>query len=92
MHTPQKHHLARPRSDGLSFLHTELGTGLVFSKIALMAGDGDKISRNRENARKAYKSARRFMTRIPLSADDSFALHQKLQELERRLRALDEGS
>ena len=89
MHTPQMDPLPDLRVPGLIFLHTGLETGLVFAHIALTASDEDTIRRNEENARKAYRSARHFMTRIPLSVEDSSELHQKLRELEQRLQTLD---
>ena len=73
----------------LTFLRTELETGLVLVEIAFTASDAEKINRNRENARRAYESARHFMSRISLSGEDSANLQGKLHELERRLRSLD---
>jgi hypothetical protein len=90
MRTPQVHRLPDWSVLSLRFLHTELETGLVFAQIALTASDEDAIRLTRENARKAYRSARHFMTRIPLSMEDSAELCEKLQELKLRLRSLDE--
>ena len=75
---------------GLIFLQTELKTGLLLTDIALDANEEYRITRNRENARRAYGSVRKFMSRVPVSGEDSSALQQKLQELERRLRTLDD--
>jgi len=72
----------------LTFVRTELETGFTFATIAAQARDEEKIDRNRANARKACWSARHFMERMPLSASESDELHQKLEELEGRLRRL----
>jgi hypothetical protein len=73
----------------LTFLQIGVKTGLLLTDIALDANEEYRITRNRENARRAYESVRKFMSRIPVSDDDYSALQQKLQELEHRLRTLD---
>ena len=73
----------------ISFLRTELETGLTFAWIAEQARDEHKINRNRENARKACQSARYFMDRISLPDNESAELQVKLEQLEHRLERLD---
>ena len=73
-------------------LRNELRTGLTFATIAEQATDEDKINRNRENARKACRSARQFIGVTPLSASESVELHEKLEELEERLRLMEKAA
>ena len=58
------------------FLKAELETGLTFATIAEQASDEGKINRNRDNARKAYLSARRFISGISLSDKESAELQK----------------
>lgn len=73
-------------------LRNELQTGLTFATIAEQATDEDRINRNRENASKACRSARQFIGGTPLSAKESVELHEKLEELEGRLRLLEKAA
>ena len=79
----------RAQTSNVDFLRTELETGLTFASIAEQASDEGKINRNRDNARKAYLSARRFISCILLSERDSAELHKMLKELEDRLHSLE---
>jgi len=79
------------RSGRLAFLRAEMQTGLTFASIAEEASDQDKINRSRKNARKACQSVRHFICRVTLSEDESNELHDKLEELERRLQILEEA-
>ena len=74
----------------MSFLQRELETRLTFTLLAEEAKDEDKINRNRENARKALHSVQHFIHQVSLSDAESAELHEKLEELERRLRMLEE--
>jgi hypothetical protein len=75
-----------------TFLRTELETGLTFATIAEQASHEDKINRNRDNARKAYLSARHFISRMSLSERESAELHKMLAELENRLQLLEKAA
>lgn len=76
----------------VTFLRTELETGLTFAAIAEQASHEDKIKRNRENASKACRSAKYFMCRVPLPDGESAELQQKLEELEGRLQRLEKAA
>lgn len=90
---PRNHHHVMNEdpvhSGSLSFLRTELETGLTFVLLAEQGSDEDKVKRNRENARKACRSVRHFIHQISLSDSESAELHEKLKKLERRLRILE---
>ena len=73
----------------LSFLHTEIKTGMTLASIAETATHLEKIRRNWENARKACLSIRHFIGKAQLSGDEYAQLHEKLKELEQRLQALE---
>jgi hypothetical protein len=76
---------------GLTFLHTEVKTGLLMAEIALAANDEDKFKRTRKNAHKAYESATYFLDRTSVPEEDSGQLQRKLAELRDRLRILYES-
>ena len=73
----------------LKFLRTELETGFTFVGLAEQATDEDKLNRNRENARKALSAVQHFIGQIALSDGESAELHEKLEDLENRLRRLE---
>lgn len=77
------------KQGGLTFLRTELETGMTLVSIAENATDPEKIQRNWNNARKACLSVHHFIGQADLSGDESAELHKKLKELERRLQALE---
>ena len=79
-----------PCAGSLTFLRAELQTGHTFASIAEQAREKDKINRSRQQARKACQSVRHFLHRITVSEGESNELHENLEELERRLRMLDE--
>jgi len=72
----------------LNFVLSELEISETFADIALNSDAGEKISRNRQNARKGYETALRFMAAIP--ADDRHKLHEKLDSLKSKLVELGE--
>lgn len=45
------------------FILTEIETGCTFAKLARDARDPDKLKRNLKNARKAYDTASRFLSK-----------------------------
>jgi len=80
---------APAKQGGLTFLRTELETGMTLASIAENATDPQKIQRNWNNARKACLSVHHFIGQADLSGAESAELHKKLKELERRLQALE---
>jgi hypothetical protein len=74
--------------EGLSFLRTELETGLSFSVVALDANDPEKATRNRANARLAYDTALRFLERVALTPAESEELDAKFTQLRAALKKL----
>src|SRR5215475_3548632 len=88
MHHPKMNH-DRAKLGSLSFLRTELETGMTLVSIAETATHPVKIKRNWENARKACLCIHRFIGQVDPSGAESAELHKKLKELEHRLRALE---
>ena len=74
---------------GIAFVEIELQIGMTFASIAANARDEIKFTRNRENARRAYRTALYFVNRFYLSDTQSAKFHKMLGELERSLRALE---
>ena len=72
----------------LNFVLSELEISETFADIALNSDAGEKISRNRQNARKGYETALRCMAAIP--ADDRHKLYEKLDSLKSKLVELGE--
>ena len=75
---------------GIAFLQIELQIGMTFASIAANARDENKFNRNRENAKRAYRTALYFVNRFYLSDAQSAKFHKMLGELERSLQALEE--
>jgi hypothetical protein len=78
---------------GVAFLRTELDSSLTFAQLALQAGDEEKKSRNRANARKGYDTFMHLRERFSLgdlSAAERQEMEQKLTKLEAALRRLGE--
>jgi hypothetical protein len=73
-------------SAGLTFLHSELQTGLTLARIALSAKDADKRNRNFLKAREAYDSVLHFMPRVILTVSQSKEIKRKLERLKSELR------
>ena len=77
--------------DPMSFLSTEVKTGLTFSRIALRSPDQDTVTRNRANARKAYNTTLRFMMKFGLTEEDCASLQSPLAKLRSNLLELGEA-
>ena len=73
----------------MSFLRTELNVATTFAAIAGQSKFEDKISRSIAIARKACESARYFMNRVPLSADEAAEIGSTLAMIENELAALE---
>ena len=74
----------------VDFLRSELQTGLTLTKIALDASRGDRTSRNRVNARKAYDAVVRFTPKVSLSESETNEIKSKLDQLRTQLQLLGE--
>lgn len=81
------------QESGLSFLLTEISSGLSFARIAREASpdDSGKTERNRRNARTAYETVLKFRNRVRLSDSASKKLETHLEELRSSLRQLGES-
>jgi hypothetical protein len=73
----------------ITFLRTELQTGFTLIFIARAAKDEAKLQRNLQNARKAFESARHFLGRVQLTAEEDAELREKLAALEAELKKFD---
>ena len=72
-------------------LLTEVRTGLTFARLALDSTDGEKRTRNRLNARKAYDTYVQLRNQVALTVVESRALESKLAELKACLALLGES-
>ncbi len=76
----------------LSFLDTELKTGLTFARLALSARDADKVSRNLVNARKAYDTITAYLANLPAQTPGVEDVREKLRELQKMIQSLEKGT
>ncbi len=67
--------------EGVSFLRTELDTGLAFSRLALRTSDSRKAIRTTAQARLAYDTASHFLNRVALTPAESKELAAKFVKL-----------
>jgi hypothetical protein len=75
----------------VSFLMTELNTGLGLAAIALSAADTDTFDRKRQRARAAYDTVLRFSDRVPLTKEQSREMNGTLASLKEHLAQLGES-
>lgn len=73
----------------LSFLETELKTGLTFARMASTAKNPDKISRNLMNARKAYDAITGYLANFPQQTPETEGIRQKLKALHEMIESLE---
>jgi len=71
----------------LSFLDTELKTGLTFARLALTARDPQKISRNLSNARKAYETIIDYLADLPPQAPGLDGIRERLNVLQEMIQS-----
>lgn len=72
----------------LEFILTELSTGLTFASVAENEAKGQ--AKSRAHARAAYDSVRRFLPIMTLTQQEFQKVQNKLEALEKRLKALGE--
>jgi len=73
----------------LSFLDTELKTGMTFARLALKASNAGKVSRNRENARKAYDTIKAYLGDLPAETPELEEIREKLKTLRQMIESLE---
>jgi hypothetical protein len=73
----------------VSFLDTEVKTGLTFARLALKSRDADKVSRNLVNARKAYDTIIDYLADFPPQAPGLEDVREKLRTLQEMIRSLE---
>ncbi|HET7752056.1 MAG TPA: hypothetical protein VFK81_21865 [Terriglobales bacterium] len=73
----------------ISFLDTELKTGLTFARLALTASNPDKISRNLLNARKACDTITAYLVNLPAQTAELEGIHEKLKTLQQMIQSLE---
>lgn len=72
----------------LSFLDTEVRTGLTFARLALKARDPEKISRNLSNARKARDTISGHLADFPPQAPGLDGIREQLRILQKMIQSL----
>lgn len=82
--------MSQPRewAVGLSFLKTELDTGLMFAGIAIDSHDSETRMRNFANAKKANETALRLVQKLIISEEDLHEINSKLERLQIQLERL----
>jgi len=73
---------------GFGFLLAELGAGIAFADVALSTKDIERRRRNTANAKKAYVTIIRFMTRVVFTDIDASAFHSDFGSLRKKLSQL----
>ena len=73
----------------VSFLDTEVKTGLTFARLALKASNPDKISRNLLNARKACDTITAYLATLPPQAPGVDGIREKLRVLQEMIQSLE---
>lgn len=72
---------------GIEFVIAELETALTFLDIADTSDIEETVKRNHQNARKAYETVQRLLTRLRPNADEKALIGAKIAALEARLQA-----
>jgi DNA-binding FadR family transcriptional regulator len=72
----------------LSFLKTEIETGLTFARLALKASYAGKVSRNLLNARKAYETIVAYLADLPAQTPGLEDIREKLKTLHQMIQSL----
>jgi hypothetical protein len=75
----------------VQFIYSELETGITFASLALDSQTDEKRQRNRQNARKAFDTARHFLKQR--AVEEIVAqpdLQERLNKLKQLLRELGE--
>lgn len=75
----------------LSFLDTELKTGLTFARLALKAKDPQKVSRNLSNARKACDTISDYLSDLPPQAPGLDGIREQLRALQKMIQSLEKA-
>lgn len=75
---------------GVSFIKTELETGLTFCSIASTSTDAEKTARNTANARKAYDTALHLVDQLILTPQERQEIVAGFAALKRELLKLGE--
>lgn len=73
----------------VTFLDTEVDTGITLARIALKATDRDKATRNLGSARKAYETLTCYLADLPPQTPGLDGVRQKMATLEGLLRQLE---
>ena len=73
----------------LSFLGTEVETGITFARIARSARDRSKISRNLLSARKAYETATTYLAKLHPETPGLEDIRNRAATLQRMLYSLE---
>ncbi len=73
----------------LSFLDTEIKTGMTFVRLALKARDPNKVARNLVNARKAYDTIIVYLADLPPQAPGLEDIREKLKTLQQMIQSVE---
>jgi hypothetical protein len=83
--------LQASNATSVAFLNVEADTGLLFAKIAEESDNFEKKVRNCANARLAYDTVLRFISRVSMTDAESESLWLKMAKLKMGLQTLGES-
>ncbi|HYL95676.1 MAG TPA: hypothetical protein VET69_07725 [Terriglobales bacterium] len=89
MPTEWKHLRNETAAAQLSFLDTELKTGMTFARLALKARDANKVARNLVNARKAYDTIIAYLADLPAETPGLDGIQERLKTLQQMIQSLE---
>lgn len=73
----------------LTFLETEVDTGITLAQIALKTGDRDKAERNLKSAQKAYETLTAHLDQLPAETPGLADVRDKMVKLRKLLQSVE---
>jgi hypothetical protein len=80
--------LRAPHRIGAEFILTDLDVAMTFLDVAAVSKCEETISRNHDNARKAYTASLSILEKLSLDEPQRQAIEEKLARLKTRLDSL----
>jgi hypothetical protein len=74
----------------VELLFTDCDLGMTFLDVAANSRNPETVERNRQHARKAYETVRRYVPNSVMTPAETKAIKGKLDELKKRLAAVGE--
>jgi hypothetical protein len=74
----------------VELLFADCDLGMTFLDVAANSGNPETVERNRQHARKAYETVRRYVPNAALTPAETRAIKRKLSILKKRLESVGE--